>query len=107
MATYSDSFRDGELFYRVCTITTASPAVITRRLHGLEENDRVQFYASGALPTGLSTETWYYVIAAGFSNDSFEIATTKGGTAVNATVAGSGTYYFAPEAASRMLPSQE
>lgn len=104
---HPDSFRDEELFYRRCTITTANPAVVTRRYHALEAGERVQFYSTDTLPTGLSTDTWYFVIATGITNDDFRVAATKGGSAIQTTVAGSGTYYFSPEQSSRVLPSQE
>jgi hypothetical protein len=74
------------------TITIASPAVFTRTSHGLTVNDRVQFTTSGTLPTGLSLATTYYVISTGLTADDFRVSTSQGGTAVNTTVAGSGTH---------------
>lgn len=90
------------LQFQVCTITTASPAVLTKKSHGLTAGDRVCFQTSGALPTGLSTDTWYYVISTGLTTDDFEVSATKGGSGVNTTVAGTGEYYFASDVPRRL-----
>lgn len=72
-----------------CTITIASPAVITNTAHGLTENDVVAFTTSGTLPTGITAGVLYYVLATGLTADTFEISETAGGTPV--TTAGSQT----------------
>lgn len=46
------------------TVTIASPGVITETGHGRINNDVVQFTTTGALPTGLSVATNYYIINA-------------------------------------------
>jgi hypothetical protein len=74
------------------SITNASPAVVNLNSHGLSIGDRLQFTTTGTLPTGLSTLTDYYVIAAGFGANSFEVSATSGGTAINTSSAGSGTH---------------
>lgn len=74
-----------------CTITIASPAVITFNSHGLTAGDSVQFTTSGALPTGITASTTYYVIAAGLATNTFEISATFGGTAINTSGSQSGT----------------
>lgn len=76
------------------TISVASPAVITKANHGFILNDIVYFTVSsgGALPTGLTANTLYYVISAGLATNTFEVSATPGGAAVNTTLAGSGTY---------------
>lgn len=74
----------------IATISIASPAVITRTAHGLVLNNTVRFTTSGALPTGLSVGTIYYVIAAGLTSSTFQLATTQGGTAINTTGSQSG-----------------
>ena len=73
------------------TISNASPAVISWSSHGLSVNQALRFSTTGGLPTGLSTTTTYYVIAAGFGANSFEVSATQGGSAVNTSSAGSGT----------------
>jgi len=66
--------------------TIQSPA------HGLTTNDRVLFWPTigAALPTGLSEDTEYFVIAAGLTTDVFEVSTTQGGSAVDITAIGDG-----------------
>jgi parallel beta-helix repeat protein len=75
-----------------CTISIATPCVITKTAHGLVAGDAVYFETTGALPTGLSPDTVYYVIAAGLAANSFEVSTTPGGSAVNTSGTQSGTH---------------
>lgn len=77
---------------QTCTISNASPAVVTLSSHGLIAGDPVQFTTTSALPTGLSTGTTYYVISAGLTSGAFEVSATLGGSAINTTGAGSGTH---------------
>ena len=78
-------------FLGACTMTIASPAVITSTAHGLIAGDTVQFTSSGALPTGLVSSTNYYVISAGLTANNFELATTFNGSPINTTGTQSGT----------------
>ena len=39
----------------ICTITIATPAVITQTAHGYVLGDAIKFSTTGALPTGLNT----------------------------------------------------
>ena len=80
-------FTSGEV-----TISIASPAVITQTAHGFVAGDVVMFNTTGALPTGLSVGTLYYVIAAGLTANTFEVSTTAGGSAVNTSGTQSGTH---------------
>jgi hypothetical protein len=83
----------GPLAGMTFTVTVASPAIFTTTSdHGLVANDTVIFSTTGALPTGLSTNTVYYVIAAGLTNDDFEISATQGGAAINTSGTQSGTH---------------
>ena len=77
------------------TITNASPAVVTWTSHGRAADDAVMFAvsAAGSLPTGLTAGTIYYVIAAGLATNTFQVSATKGGSAINTSSAGSGTFY--------------
>lgn len=79
---------------QTCTITIASPAVITSNNHGLTVGQKVNFTTTGVLPTGITTATSYYVIATGFTINAFQIATTVGGAAVVTTGTQSGTHSF-------------
>ena len=80
------------------TVTIASPGVFTSTAHGLSLNDRVRLFTTGALPTGLSADTRYFVISAGLTADAFELSTTEGGSAINTSGTQSGTHSFAVEA---------
>lgn len=82
------------------TISIASPAVIsdsaaadnTSAAAGITIGSVINFTTSGALPTGITAGTNYYVIAANFTvGTSYEISTTPGGTAVNTSGTQSGT----------------
>lgn len=77
--------------YRVFTVTIATPGVITLNRHGFATNDRVIFETSGALPTGLSAETWYYVISN--TDNTFQVSSTRDGSAINTTGTQSGTHF--------------
>lgn len=75
-----------------CTITNASPAVITKATHGLTVNDIVQFSTTGSLPTGLTVGVSYYVLSSGLTTNDFQVSLVAGGTAINTSSAGSGTH---------------
>lgn len=74
------------------TMSIASPAVVTWASHGLSIGDPVVFNTTGALPTGVTAGTTYFVIAAGFGAGSFQFSTTSGGAAVNTSGSQSGTH---------------
>ena len=74
------------------TVTIANPAVFTDVAHGLLTNDTLIFTTTGALPTGLTAGTTYFVIATGLTADAFEVSTTQGGAAVITTGTQSGTH---------------
>lgn len=76
------------------SISNASPAVFTKNGHGMAIGDAIQLTTTGALPTGLSTGTVYYIISAGFTANAFEVSATLGGSAINTSSAGSGTHSF-------------
>lgn len=63
------------------TITIASPGVITLTAHWLADGNKVYFTTTGALPTGITPSTEYFVVNA--TANTFSIATTFGGTAIN------------------------
>jgi hypothetical protein len=74
------------------TVTIASPGVFTLNNHGLVAGDAIVFQTTGALPTGLSAATTYYVISAGLTTNAFEVSTTVGGSAVNTSGTQSGVH---------------
>ncbi|PBC23472.1 MULTISPECIES: hypothetical protein [unclassified Mesorhizobium] len=73
------------------TITIASPGVVTFTGHGLAANTAVKFSTTGALPTGLTAGTTYYVKTV-LDADTFTLATSKGGTAIVTTGSQSGVH---------------
>jgi hypothetical protein len=78
------------------TVTIASPAVLSWTAHGLPIGGAFQVTTSGALPTGASASTTYYVISAGFGANSFRFSATPGGAAINTTGSQSGTHTGTP-----------
>lgn len=72
------------------TMTIASPCVVTWTSHGLANGEAVQFVTSGALPTGLSASVTYYVVST--AANTFSVATTPGGAAINTSGSQSGTH---------------
>ncbi len=74
------------------TMTIASPAVVSWTSHGRVAGDKVIFTTTGALPTGVTAGTVYYVIATGLGTNSFQFSTTPGGSAVNTSGSQSGTH---------------
>jgi hypothetical protein len=70
------------------TCTSASPGVVTAPGYAPTNGDAVQFtfLAGGSMPTGLTAATTYYVVAA--SGNTFEVAATKGGAAINTSSTG-------------------
>lgn len=74
------------------TMTIASPAVVSQTAHGLKAGSKITFSTTGALPTGVTAGTTYYVITAGLTADAFQFSATAGGSAVNTTGSQSGTH---------------
>lgn len=74
------------------TISIASPGVVTETAHGRKANDPVRFDTTGALPTGLSADTIYYVVGSSITTDTYQVSATAGGTAINTSGSQSGTH---------------
>ena len=72
------------------TVTVASPGVLTANSHGYAANDQVVLSTTGALPTGLSPATVYFVKNP--TANTFELAITSGGTSINTSGTQSGTH---------------
>lgn len=73
------------------TISVASPGVLTKVAHGLAVNTAITLATTISLPTGLVVGTTYYVKTV-LDADTFTLSATLSGTAINTTVAGSGTH---------------
>jgi hypothetical protein len=69
------------------TITIASPAVVTCNIT-LPNNSAIQLGTTGALPTGLTAGTTYYLV--NVSGTSFNLATTQNGSPINTSGSQSG-----------------
>jgi microcystin-dependent protein len=95
-STYADLFAALVKTLTV-TISLASPGVITWTAHALPVNTPVKFATTGALPTGITAGTTYYVKTV-LSANTFTISATPGGTVINTSGSQSGTHtgIFAP-----------
>ena len=72
-----------------CTFTNGSANIgVTNTCAA---NDMVVFSTSGALPTNFTAGTIYFVISTGLSSSNIQVSATKGGAAISAGSAGSGT----------------
>lgn len=74
------------------TVTIASPGVITYSNHRMRPDDGFVFSTTGALPTGITAGTTYYVSATGFTFSTFQFSTTVGGASVNTSGSQSGVH---------------
>lgn len=77
------------------TMTIASPCVVTWTGHPLKEGDPIIFSTTGALPTGVTAGTIYFVgksPAANTFNISTSLANVVAGTYINTTGTQSGTH---------------
>ena len=74
------------------TISIASPGVVTDTAHGLSAGDPVIFSTTGALPTGLTAGTTYYVVGSGLTSNSYSVSATPGGSAINTSGTQSGVH---------------
>jgi len=76
------------------TVTIASPAVVTYANHRYALGDIISFTTTGALPTGFTANTNYYVIP--INANTFNLATTKAdaitGTKITTSGSQSGTH---------------
>lgn len=91
---FKPTTREWEALNGTATMTIASPCVVTKTGHGFVTGDVIHFTTSGALPTGITSGTTYYVIY--LTADTFKVATTKtnaiAGTAINTSGSQSGTH---------------
>ena len=80
-STTSDTFRLSTMeATQTFTSTIASPAVLTRSSHGLSTGTAITLTTTGSLPTGLSTNTDYYVAGVP-SSSTFRLSASIGSTA--------------------------
>lgn len=63
--------------------------------HGLSAGDQLVINATqGELPTGISANTVYFVLASGLTADAFKLSTTPAGSSLDMSGSASGTYEF-------------
>jgi len=73
------------------TISQATPALVTYASSGLTTGTPIVFTSTGGLPTGLTIGTTYYVRTTPTA-DTFTVALTVGGVAINTSSAGTGVH---------------
>lgn len=77
------------------TVTIAAPGVVTWTAHGFTGACPVVFTTSGALPTGITSGTTYWIVPSTITTNTFQIATTVAnalaGTAITTSGSQSGT----------------
>lgn len=72
------------------TMTIASPCVVTWTAHGLDTGDPIKFTTTGALPTGLTAGTTYYVSK--IDANTFNVTASPGSANINTSGTQSGTH---------------
>ena len=89
------------------TVTSATPAVFTSTAHELTEGDTIWLETTGALYTGLTEDTTYYVVRNGITADTFQIATSKNGTPINTSGSQSGAHTWIKTNRAKLSPNIE
>lgn len=67
------------------------------KTHKLSENYTISFETTGTLPTGITTNTTYYVSSSNLTDTEFQISAEKNGLSVDTSSAGSGTHKYSME----------
>ena len=75
----------------ISTISIASPTAIIQQNHPLNDGDAIKFSTTGSLPTGINTDTVYYVLTTGNPSE-FNIYTTSPDNLINTTGTQSGVH---------------
>lgn len=86
---------------RTFTISIGNPAIITRASHGLQPDYQISLSTTGSLPTGVNQVDIYYVLADGFTANSFSISATKRGSPIATTGSQSGIHSYFVEGLAR------
>jgi hypothetical protein len=77
-------------FSSTVTITIASPGVVTWTAHGFRNGSTIVLTTTGALPTGFTAGTTYFIVNA--AANTFQLSATFGGAAINTSGTQSGTH---------------
>ena len=80
-------------------VSVASPAVFDATKHELAPGDELRLETTGDLPTGLtastaSSQTIYFVLKNGYTDDTFQVGASLGGSAITTTGTQSGAHTF-------------
>jgi len=73
------------------TITIAAPGVVSWTAHGQPAGAAVVFKTTGALPTGLTAGTIYYVSVTGLTANAFSVSTTQANALAGTNITTSGS----------------
>ena len=88
---YDTPFTFKNVYKRPILVTTDN--VITLEQHNLKVGDPIVFYTTDTLPTGLLTDTLYYVAQTNLSTNGFSVSVQPGGAVVSITAGtGNGTH---------------
>jgi len=88
-ATYAPLYNAVTVSKGTFTVSIASPGIVTLNTHGLATGECVELTTDGALPTGLSVNTNYYVIY--INANTFNLATSLANAIAGTTINTSGT----------------
>lgn len=87
--TYSNLFNVIVPNKGTVTITVATPGVVTLNSHGFLTGESIFLTTTGALPTGLSVDTLYFVISV--DGNTFRLATSYANAIAGTSITTSGT----------------
>jgi hypothetical protein len=66
-------------------VANTDDTLTTTSAHGLVAGDTVVFETDGTIPTGITADQTYYVIASGLTTTVFKVSTTLGGSTIDIT----------------------
>lgn len=80
--------------YKTVTLSIGSPCVVEMATgtHNFADGQIIQFKTTGSLPTGITAETEYYVLATGKTSTQLQFSATPGGDPINTSGSQSGTH---------------
>jgi hypothetical protein len=86
-------FTIGESAYKIgVAITLTNPGIFNLANHGFMAGNAVHLTTTGVLPSGLATDTPYYVSPTGLTSNTFQLALTPDGVSINTTGPQSGVH---------------
>ena len=91
----SSTTSDGAI--SISKVEIGTPAVFTRKNHGLRENDKLRLSTTGTLPSGFNNSDTYYVSYR--SKDTFALKTSTLSSTINTLTIGTGRHRYTKLAA--------